>query len=339
MKKILSVFIFALALVLPAASKGAQGGQGWQNVQGPVGQPQPVNRSQGGPEYRLSLEAKASRGEVAKGETFSYTLSVIEEGEADVPFRLSTPDFSGFNVTGEYSSQSTRIINNKERTVTEAEYRLSSDLAGEYLIPPAKAVVADPKTGKEVDFRSNPVKVTVTEHGPGILKGLGNDIRDIKGPMSFLERIKMFFYIITALVVLGFILVVGLIIYMARRGRKKRLIQPAVPPEAGLPAPKEEALKALDAAEVLKSDSKVYYSVISEAIRRYMRAAHNIPATEATTAEIMEAVKSSTIPPNLYDKLSEVLEEADLVKFAKYVPGEDEKAKYMEKARNLIRSM
>ncbi|MHB8174799.1 MAG: BatD family protein [Nitrospirota bacterium] len=338
MKKILSVFIFALALVLPAASKGAQGGQGGQNVQGPVGQPQPVNRSQGGPEYRLSLEAKASRGEVAKGETFSYTLSVIEEGEADVPFRLSTPDFSGFNVTGKYSSQSTRIINNKERTVTEAEYRLSSDLAGEHLIPPAKAVVADPKTGKEVDFRSNPVKVTVTEHGPGILKGLGNDIRDIKGPMSFLERIKMFFYIITALVVLGFILVVGLIIYMARRGKKKRPVVPVAPaaPQIG---PKEEALKALDAAEVLKSDSKVYYSVISEAIRRYMRAAHNIPATEATTAEIMEAVKSSTIPPNLYDKLSEVLEEADLVKFAKYVPGEDEKAKYMEKARNLIRSM
>ncbi len=319
MKKF-SVLFFILSLALPGMSHGAQ----------------PVDRP---PEYRLSLEAKASRGEVAKGETFSYTLTVIEEGEADVPFRLSPPDLSGFNVTGEYSSQSTRVINNRERTVTEQEYRLSSDLAGEHLIPPARAVVADPKTGKEVEFKSNPVKVNVTEHGPGILKGLRNDIRDIKGPMSFLERIKLFFYIITALVVLGFILVVAFVVYMARRGRstggKPKLSEPVPAPVIG---PKEEALKAIDAAEAGRpaSDSKAYYSVISEIIRRYLRAAHNIPATEATTAEIMQAVKSSTISASAYDKLHEILEEADLVKFAKYAPTEEEKTKYMERARELL---
>ena len=166
--------------------------------------------------WQLSVTAKASRGEVAKGETFSYTLSVIEEGEADIPFRLVPPDFSGFNVTGEYSSQSTRIINNKARTVNEQEYRLSSDLPGDHLIPPAKAVVADPSSGKESEIKSNPVIVKVTEHGPGVLKSIQGDIRDIKGPMSFLERIKLFFYIATALVVLGFVLVVALIVYMAR---------------------------------------------------------------------------------------------------------------------------
>ncbi len=330
MKKF-SVLFFIFALALPAASRGGQ------TANPPVNGQQAVDRP---PEYRLSLKAKAGRDEVAKGETFSYTLSVIEEGDVDVPFNLSPPDFSGFNVTGEYSSQSTRVINNRERTVTEQEYRLSSNLAGEHLIPPARAVVADPKTGKEVEFKSNPVKVMVTEHGPGILKGLRNDIRDIKGPMSFLERIKIFFYIITALVVLGFILVVGLVVYMARRSRstggKPKLSEPVPAPVIG---PKEEALKAIDAAEVLKADAKVYYSVISEAIRRYLRAQYNIPATEATTAEIMQAVKSSTIPPNLYDKLREVLEEADLVKFAKYAPTEEEKVKYMEKARNLILSM
>ncbi len=325
MKKILSALIFAIAFVMPASSHGAQPADRQQAVAGP-------------PEYRLSLEAKASRDEVAKGETFSYTLSVIEEGEADVPFRLSPPDFSGFNVTGEYSSQSTRIINNRERTVTEQEYRLSSDLAGEHLIPPARAVVADPKTGKEVEFKSNPVKVTVTEHGPGILKSLKNDIRDIRGPMSFLERIKIFFYIMTALVALGFFLIIGLIVYMARRGKKKRPAAP-VAPAAPVIGPKEEALKAIEAAEVLKADSKVYYSVISEAIRKYLRAAHSIPATEATTAEIMQAVKSSTIPASAYDKLREILEEADLVKFAKYAPTEEEKTKYMEKARELVRQV
>ena len=103
--------------------------------------------------------------------------------------------------------------------------------------------------------------------------------------------------------------------------------------------PKEDALKALDAAEVLKADAKVFYSVISEAIRRYLRAAYNIPATEATTAEIMQAVKSSTLADSAIDRLREVLEEADLVKFAKYAPTEDEKARYIEKARMLVREI
>ena len=162
--------------------------------------------------------------------------------------------------------------------------------------------------------------------------------------MSFLERVKLFFYIATALVVLGFALVVGLIVYMARRsrakeGKDKRLMQPASRPDAGLPAPKDDALKAFDAAEVLKADAKVFYSVISEAIRRYLRAAYNIPATEATTAEIMEAVKSSTLADSAIDRLREVLEEADLVKFAKYAPTEDEKSRYLEKARMLVREI
>jgi pyridoxal biosynthesis lyase PdxS len=83
----------------------------------------------------------------------------------------------------------------------------------------------------------------------------------------------------------------------------------------------------------------VFYSVISEAIRRYLRAAYSIPATEATTAEIMEAVKSSTLSDSAIDGLRKVLEEADLAKFAKYEPTEDEKTRYLEKARVLVRGI
>ena len=93
--------------------------------------------------------------------------------------------------------------------------------------------------------------VKVTEHGPGVLKSIQGDIRDIKGPMSFLERIKLFFYIATALVVLGFLLVVALIVYMARRGRARRAAGgegklPVTPVQAQVATgPKEDALKAL----------------------------------------------------------------------------------------------
>jgi BatD DUF11 like domain len=328
LKKELFILIFALALALP--------------ILAPLAVPAIAQGTQGTQPWQLSVSAKASRSEVAKGETFSYTLSVIEEGEADIPFRLVPPDFSGFNVTGEYSSQSTRIINNKARTVNEEEFRLSSDLPGDHLIPPAKAIVADPSSGKESEIKSNPVMVKVTEHGPGVLKGIQQDIRDIKGPMSFLERIKLFFYIAAALVVLGFFLVVALIVYMARRrravgGKVKGLEATAQAPAVS--GPKEDALKALDAAEVLKADSKVFYSVISEAIRRYLRASYGIPATEATTAEIMEAVRSSTLPDSAIDELRKALEEADLVKFAKYEPTEEEKTGYLEKARAFLLSL
>ncbi len=83
-------------------------------------------------------------------------------------------------MTGRFQTTSVKAIEGKARTVTELELRMSSDLPGEHLISPARIIFTDPATGKQEEVKSNPVKVTVLEKGPGLMKGIEEDIKDIK---------------------------------------------------------------------------------------------------------------------------------------------------------------
>lgn len=291
------------------------------------------------PAYQVSAKAEVSRAEVAKGETFSYKLSLISEGQAGTPAQLSPPDFTGFDVTGTFQSTSVKVIQGKARTVTEQEFRMSSDLPGEHLISPARVIMTDPATGKQEEIKSNPVKVTVLEKGPGLIKGIEENIKDIKAPKSFIDKVHLAFAIIKYLVVLVFFMLLGLALYMVKRGKaKKAATIPVMPQAAALPA-RDEALAAIARAESLRHDPKAFYSTIIEAVRIYLKKVYSIPATEATTTEIMSEARKSSLPADARDRLWALLGEADLVKFAKHVPTEEEKSEFIEKAKMLVKAI
>jgi hypothetical protein len=284
--------------------------------------------------YQVALEASASKPEVGKGETFTYKLSIIEEGEAGQPVQLSPPDFTGFDVTGTFSSSSLKVIEGKARRVTDQEYRISSSLPGEHTIPPAKLVLTDPKTGARQEITSNPVKVVVLEKGPGVMKGLEEDIRDIKSPKTFMDRVRLIFYAIAAIVVLVLFLLIGLAIYLVKR--KKKAVPLAAPVVSGPIGAREKALAALARAESLKADQKVFYSVVTDAVRVYLSESRGIPAVEATTAELLAGAEKAGLPQGARDRLGAIFYEADLVKFAKHTPTEEEKTRFIERARALV---
>lgn len=289
--------------------------------------------------YQVSMTAEASKPQVSKGEPFTYKLSIIEEGQADQRANLVPPDFAGFNVAGTFSSTSEKVIENKARTVTEQDYRLSSDLPGDHVIPPAKIILKDVKTGKEQVITSNPVKVTVLEKGPGLLNGVQEDIRDIKSPKSFIDTMRVLFHFMVALVVLALFLLVGLAVYMVKRRKADKRPKAAVPIISAPLSAREEALEALRLAESYKPDPKAFYSMVVEAVRVYLKKKYGIPATEATTTEIMAEARKSSLPASAQDKLWALLGEADLVKFAKHEPTEDENTRFIEKARGLVREI
>ena len=289
--------------------------------------------------YQVSMTAEASRQQVAKGETFTYKLSIIEEGQADQPANLIPPDFTGFNVTGTFSSTSEKVIENKARTVTEQDYRLSSDLPGDHVIPPAKIILKDVKTGKEQVITSNPVKVTVLEKGPGLLNGIQEDIRDIKAPKSFIDTMRVLFHFMVALAALVLLLLVLLAVYMVKRKKGDKRPRATAPIISAPLSAREEALEALRLAESYKPDPKVFYSAVVEAVRVYLKKKYDIPATEATTTEIMAEARKSSLPSSAQDKLWALLGEADLVKFAKHEPTEDENTRFIEKARGLVKEI
>ena len=65
---------------------------------------------------------------------------------------------------------------------------------------------------------------------------------------------------------------------------------------------------------------KEYYSGLSDILRNYMERALKLEALERTTFEIVQEMKQKNYEAAVIEKIRTVLEDADLVKFAKHMP-------------------
>ena len=138
---------------------------------------------------------------------------------------------------------------------------------------------------------------------------------------------------------LGIILIAAiifLIIYaISRRNKKKPLFQRA--PKPKLP-PHVIALQELDKlkTEELWQHEKVkdYYTRLTDIVRVYIEERFEITAMEQTTSEILTGFKGEKVPIEAkpFNELKEILEVADLVKFAKLTPLPDENINMLSNA-------
>ena len=72
---------------------------------------------------------------------------------------------------------------------------------------------------------------------------------------------------------------------------------------------------------------KAFYSGITGAVKEYIDERFEIDAPEMTTAELFDALQGRTeLTPELYEKMKELFERADFVKFAKYVADDAQNA-------------
>lgn len=123
--------------------------------------------------------------------------------------------------------------------------------------------------------------------------------------------------------------------YFTKRNQQK-IIEPAKPK---IPA----HITALAALEKIKQEqvwkeghTKEYYSSISDTIRLYIEERYNVFALESTTDEIMTAFRSQVIDPESKNKLQQLLQLSDLVKFAKMEPIESENTFTLQNAFDFV---
>ena len=139
---------------------------------------------------------------------------------------------------------------------------------------------------------------------------------------------------------IGSLLALGLIaglIYYFRKKKADAEIPPT--PEIKLPA-HEIALTALDQlkSEQLwqQGDIKTYQSRLTYTIREYLENRYEIPALESTTEEIQRNLKKVDFDNSWKDKLRNILQVADLVKFAKAKPPEDFHDQVWQEAKEFV---
>ena len=73
-----------------------------------------------------------------------------------------------------------------------------------------------------------------------------------------------------------------------------------------------------------EGEHKLYYSTLTDIIRAYIAGRYGVGAMEMTSDEIIDAMRGVELPQKSAMDLSDILREADLVKFAKAVPEADE---------------
>ncbi len=144
------------------------------------------------------------------------------------------------------------------------------------------------------------------------------DIKDVKAPMTIpLDWWWIAFWILLV------IILVAAAYYFYNRYKKKKLGMEPVRKVIKLPA-YTIALNALHELEDKKlwqnGKVKEYHSEITEIIRRYFEERFELPALELTTSEAVEMLKQRKETESILDLTYNFLSNADMVKFAKFVP-------------------
>lgn len=152
---------------------------------------------------------------------------------------------------------------------------------------------------------------------------------DIKGPHGApfkIEEILDLIYLYG-----GIALALGLLIWLFIYLRKKRngegrTFIKAKPKEPAHIIALRELDKIKDAKLWEHHKVKEFYTQVSNIIRAYIEHRYDQPAMELTSIEIFNAIKYLDIDKKSMEQLRQVLELADLVKFAKFDPLADENA-------------
>jgi hypothetical protein len=142
-----------------------------------------------------------------------------------------------------------------------------------------------------------------------------NTLRDIKPPWEIPSGWEWLWW------VLGALLAVILAYFTWRYWQKRKEQQSFVPP---IPA-HVRAKQKLEEALALISQPKPFCTLVSDTIRLYLEERFDFHAPERTTEEFLyELQGTDLLLPDQKASLGEFLNRCDLVKFAKYEPGEPE---------------
>ena len=166
--------------------------------------------------------------------------------------------------------------------------------------------------GNAGEAKTEPVSVKVVSIGKKLTDK--DDIRPIKGPVSLdLEHFKDVLLSLTVFL-LSVLLIVLIIL---RRIRESKNLESRKPIHERV---KIELNRLKDQGFLEEKNYKAYYSEFSNILRRYLERRFTIEALDRTSTEILEELKSASLSGDITGKIAEVLNESDLVKFAKFAP-------------------
>jgi len=279
-------------------------------------------------EPAITVDSQVDKSKITIGDLITYSVVVRYSPEIVV----TSPEL-GENL-GRFEIRDFQIhdpVRENGLTVERIDYVISTFDTGAFEIPPLTFFYQLPEDSTRHELKTQPLKIEVESLKPSE----AGDIRDVKDPLE-LPRDFTKILIWSAVVAGLLLLAVGLYVWHRRRSGKQLLPGKVEPPK---PAHEValDALRALQESDLLASGAvKAYYVRVSEIIRQYIEGRYFVPALELTTYELMFKLQQAEINPQETELIGDFLEKCDLVKFAKYRPGDDENREILDRAFEIV---
>jgi hypothetical protein len=284
----------------------------------PTSQPVPV-------EVQTSVEPKS----VTIGTPFRYTIRIVADQETELVIPQLAGQIGDFQVI---DFGSVPPHEEKGRVVLENWYSLLTYEPGDAIVPGPTVQYRIP--GSDLERVAAPDALVMVQSlldVPGQIAPA--DVRDIKGPVAVPRDYRPLLWLAGGLLAAGGL--AALLYRVINRRRQASIVVPRPAHEIAL-----EALAKLHAARLLEAGRhEEYYVRLSDIVRSYLELRFHLRAPEMTTEEFLqEAQRDPQLAPAQRSLLGNFLSEADLVKFARYVPAPDDAERAYRAAREFVQS-
>ena len=277
---------------------------------------------------QVSVEASIDSLELLIGEQAHITLQVSLDSDK----RLQLPVYPDTLVRGvevlDVAKPDTQYINDNKRMLIKEVYTITSFDSALYYLPPMEVKVEDDI------YKSNPLALKVMTMPVDTLHP-----EQFFGPKDVMKPNFMWsdWYGIIACVVL-WVPAVFLLLYFIKRFRDNQPIIRKVKVEPKLP-PHQEAMQEIDRIRNEKvwqhGLQKEYYTQLTDTLRTYIERRFGFKALEMTSDQIIDRLESIHDAEAMREMRS-LLQTADLVKFAKFIPMMNENDANLLNAVNFI---
>ncbi|MCX7910254.1 MAG: hypothetical protein N2505_01545 [Endomicrobia bacterium] len=281
---------------------------------------------------QIKTQTFLNKKKVFLGDFFEYNILL------QYPNNISIKNFDIYEVIKDTSGVENFILYKKEnkkyksflsnKTKEKFKFYIIATQLGKLKLNEFEIKYVDLNNNEEKTIIIPPIEIEVVPYPKPKNKKFDGEIIDIK------KQIWVKNYIGIALLL---IIIMGIISYIIYNYNKKPIRLEKAQPQ--ILDPKEVALKKLDELwnknYIEKGYIKEFYLELTEIVRWYIEQKYEINALELTTEELFLALKKK-VSKNYNIKLKSFLDNADLAKFAKYVPEKSEIIKDFEISKELI---
>ena len=268
---------------------------------------------------------------VTVGEVFTITLSAVHPPDYHVIFpNLPDRTDDGFEIR---SQRPIAAVDNGDGTLTSSVIMEAALFrVGEHSTPALSVGARAPGGGGVVYRPARPVAITVESVLDGSAGGVGGQANMLIAPQSEMSSPPLWPWFA------GGALVLAAVAFFARRywrGANGRAYPPGAPAEVALA--ELDRIERLDLPAV--GEFSRHYTLVSDCLRAFLNGQFGVRTMERATSEIAAEFRSAAAPEAGISGAVAILEESDLVKFARLAPEPAEAREAVSASRRTVRGL